>query len=166
MRVRPSRRRERHPVARMRTRNSAVCPPFWLGRHWSGPPETESPNAGTDPTEKGGFAPARPLARPERGNPFLNGAVEKVLKGKMPAAHSPPWYVIPPSSRVGALARRIEGEPGRSRRGPPFDTNAPFSVAFDLRRLLRVRSIRWHARRGARARSHDRVFQQPLNGRL
>ena len=33
MRVRPTRRRELHPVARMRTRNSAVCPPYWLGRH-------------------------------------------------------------------------------------------------------------------------------------
>ena len=49
----------------------------------------------------------------------------------------------PPSSRVGALARRIEGAPPSTGSGQAFDTNAPFSVAFDLRRLLRVKSIRW-----------------------
>ena len=34
------------------------------------------------------------------GKRSLLGVVEKVLKGKMPAAHSSPWYVIPASSRA------------------------------------------------------------------
>ena len=74
---------------------------------------------------------------------------------------------LPPSSRVGALARRIEGETGASRASPefvegetPFDTNAPFSVAFYLRRLLRMRREAL-AVYGGRRRG---FFNSPLKG--
>ena len=35
---------------------------------------------------------------PMRRRPTLKGLLKNPPKGKMPAAHSPPWQVIPPSS--------------------------------------------------------------------
>ena len=52
----------------------------------------------------------------------------------------------PYRGRAGAHRERVEGEHPSIRR---------------LRRLLRVRSIRCHARRRERSRSHGRLFQQP-----
>ncbi len=70
-------------------------------------------------------------------NPSRIGAVEKaLLKEKLPVAHPPPLPVLPSScrkgpakrdetpssSRVGALARRIEGALLRQAEDRPFDT--------------------------------------------
>ncbi len=103
MRVRPSRRRERHPVARMRTRNSADCPPSGLGRHcrvlrrrkvrmrgqtrprreglpprgpWRAPNAAIPPSpVGIDPLRP--FTPTGSIAHSSIGKPSLFGAVEK-----------------------------------------------------------------------------------------
>ena len=134
----------------------------------------------------------------------LKGAVEKSLKGKMPAAHSPPWRVIPPSSvgkqilaphSVGhsSLASNthssIAFDPRRnstlipSRRarapyrgragvhrerveGPVMSASKGSALRRRLRRLLRVRSIRWLCKtRGTRSLPGPGFSTNPLNGR-
>ena len=66
---------------------------------------------------------------------------------------------LPPSSRVGALARRIEGETGASRASPEFvEGETPFDTPPSAATQGEERGV------GGLRRSQTRLFQQPPQG--
>ena len=119
-RVFPPRRRERGPVARMRTRTSAHPPPCWLGRLRSIPPEAESPNAGfpraAHPTPRtrqsltlqSRLTPARPIVRPNTAH--------RALKARNSphciSPHLPSWRDRPVVAEFPCVATRRRHFPG------------------------------------------------------
>ena len=113
-RVFPPRRRERGPVARMRTRIPADPPPCWLGRLRSIPPEAESPDAGSPraahPTPRtrqsltlqSRLTPARPIVRP-------NAARRALIIRNSPhciSPHLPSWRDRPIVAESSCAATR------------------------------------------------------------